>query len=82
MVVMASRLEEILKEREKKIENLKLMGIYPAAHKDLANKEVVDNFEKYNGKNNELGWSNYIERAWEANFWQHKIKGRIQLYSS
>lgn len=50
---MASRLEEILKEREKKIENLKLMGIelYPAkAHKDLANKEVVDNFEKYNGK--------------------------------
>ncbi len=50
---MASRLEEILKEREKKIENLKLMGIelYPAkSHKDLSNKEVVDNFEKYNGK--------------------------------
>lgn len=50
---MASRLDEILKEREKKIDNLKLIGVelYPAkAHKDLANKEVVDNFEKYNGK--------------------------------
>lgn len=50
---MASRLEEILKEREKKIDNLKLIGIelYPAkSQKDLANREVVDNFEKYNGK--------------------------------
>ncbi|OGD81341.1 lysine--tRNA ligase [Candidatus Collierbacteria bacterium RIFOXYD1_FULL_40_9] len=50
---MASRLDEILKEREKKIEHLRLIGIdlYPAkSKKDLANKEVVDNFEKYNGK--------------------------------
>ncbi len=50
---MASRLDEILKEREKKIENLKLIGIelYPAkSKKDLANSEVVENFEKYNGK--------------------------------
>jgi lysyl-tRNA synthetase class 2 len=50
---MASRLEEILKEREKKIDNLKLIGIelYPAkSHKDLANNEVVQNFEKYDGK--------------------------------
>lgn len=50
---MASRLEEILKEREKKIEHLRLIGIdlYPAkSKKDLSNKEVVDNFEKYNGK--------------------------------
>lgn len=53
MVDMASRLEEILKERERKIEALKLIGIelYPAkSKKDLSNKEVVDNFEKYNGK--------------------------------
>lgn len=52
-MVMASRLEEILKERERKIEALRVIGIelYPAkAKKDLSNKEVVDNFEKYNGK--------------------------------
>lgn len=50
---MASRLDEILKEREKKIDNLKLIGInlYPAkSKKDLSNKDVVDNFEKYEGK--------------------------------
>jgi lysyl-tRNA synthetase class 2 len=50
---MASRLEEILKEREKKIESLKKMGIdlYPARSiKEKANKEVVENFEKYEGK--------------------------------
>ncbi len=50
---MASRLDEILKEREKKIEQLRLIGIdlYPAkSKKDLANREVVDNFEKYSGK--------------------------------
>jgi len=50
---MASRLDEILKDREKKIDNLKLIGIelYPAkSKKDLANKEVVDNFEKYETK--------------------------------
>ena len=47
---MASRLEEILKEREKKVENLKLMGIdlYPArSEKEAENREVVENFEKY-----------------------------------
>lgn len=50
---MASRLEEILKERERKIDMLKQMGIeiYPAkSKKDAANKEVVDNFEEYEGK--------------------------------
>jgi lysyl-tRNA synthetase class 2 len=50
---MASRLEEILKERERKIETLKTMGmeIYPArSKKEVVNKEVVDNFEKYEGK--------------------------------
>jgi len=50
---MASRLEEILREREKKIETLKKMGIdlYPARSvKEKSNKEVVDNFEKYEGK--------------------------------
>ncbi len=50
---MASRLDEILKEREKKVEHLKLIGIelYPAkSKKDLANKDVVDNFEKYEAK--------------------------------
>ncbi len=50
---MASRLEEILKEREKKIETLKKMGIdlYPARSiKEAANREVVENFEKYEGK--------------------------------
>ncbi len=50
---MSSRLEEILKEREKKIENLKMMGIdlYPAhSEKDVENNEVATNFEKYDGK--------------------------------
>jgi len=50
---MASRLEEILKEREKKIETLKKMGIdlYPARSvKEKSNREVVENFEKYDGK--------------------------------
>lgn len=50
---MASRLDEILKDREKKIDTLKLMGInlYPAkSKKEAANKEIVDNFEKYEGK--------------------------------
>jgi len=50
---MASRLEEILKEREKKIETLKEKGVnlYPSASKkDFANKNIVDNFEKFEGK--------------------------------
>src|SRR5258706_14906541 len=50
---MASRLEEILKEREKKIETLKLMGIdlYPArSETEAASEEVVKNFEKYEGQ--------------------------------
>jgi len=50
---MASRLDEILKERDKKIESLKKMGIdlYPARSiKEKSNKEVVENFEKYEGK--------------------------------
>lgn len=50
---MASRLEEILKDREKKIDTLKLMGIelYPAkSQKDVANKDVVDNFVSFEGK--------------------------------
>jgi lysyl-tRNA synthetase class 2 len=50
---MASRLEEILKEREKKIASLKKMGIdlYPARSiKEAANMEVVENFDKYEGK--------------------------------
>ena len=50
---MASRLEEILKEREKKVEALKKLGIeiYPArSTKEVPNGEVVENFEKYEGK--------------------------------
>ncbi len=50
---MASRLEEILKEREKKVETLKKLGIdlYPARSiKEVSNQMVVDNFEKYEGK--------------------------------
>lgn len=50
---MASRLEEILKEREKKIDILKKRGIdlYPARSvKEKSNREVVENFEKYEGK--------------------------------
>lgn len=50
---MASRLDEILKEREKKISTLKKMGIdlYPARSiKEKSNKEVVENFDKYEGK--------------------------------
>ena len=50
---MASRLDEILKEREKKIDSLKKMGVelYPArSTKEAANLEIVGNFEKYEGK--------------------------------
>jgi len=50
---MASRLDEILKEREKKVETLKKLGveIYPArSTKDFANNEIVEDFEKYEGK--------------------------------
>ncbi|KKU25584.1 MAG: lysyl-tRNA synthetase [Microgenomates group bacterium GW2011_GWA2_46_16] len=50
---MASRLEEILKARAKKIESLKLMGIelYPGrSEKQAENQEVVNNFEKYEGR--------------------------------
>ncbi len=42
-----------MKEREKKIETLKKMGIdlYPARSiKEVSNSEVVENFEKYEGK--------------------------------
>ncbi len=50
---MASRLDEILKERNRKVETLKTMGIetYPSkSKKDVPNMEVVDNFDKYEGK--------------------------------
>jgi lysyl-tRNA synthetase class 2 len=50
---MASRLDEILKEREKKVDSLKKKGIdlYPARSiKETTNNEVVENFEKYEGK--------------------------------
>src|SRR5687768_1281581 len=50
---MASRLDEILKEREKKIDHLKMMGIelYPArSQKEAKNLEVVENFDKYEGR--------------------------------
>ncbi len=53
MVAMASRLDEILKEREKKIDHLRMMGIdlYPArSEKEAKNLEVVENFDKYEGK--------------------------------
>ena len=48
-----SRLEQILDEREKKVERLKELGIelYPArSKKDKANKEVVEKFEMYDGQ--------------------------------
>lgn len=50
---MSSRLEEIIKEREKKVEILKEKGfdLYPAkSKKDAANGEVVKNFESFEGK--------------------------------
>ncbi|HEX9008340.1 MAG TPA: lysine--tRNA ligase [Patescibacteria group bacterium] len=50
---MASRLEEILKEREKKIDSLKQMGIelYPAkSKKEAANKTIVEKFPEFEGK--------------------------------
>lgn len=50
---MASRIDEILAERRKKIEELTKLGIdlYPArSQKDAANGEVVANFPKYEGK--------------------------------
>ena len=50
---MAGRLEEILKDREKKTEQLKQLGIelYPAkSKKDFPNREVADNFDKYEGQ--------------------------------
>ncbi|KKU71042.1 MAG: lysyl-tRNA synthetase [Candidatus Beckwithbacteria bacterium GW2011_GWA2_47_25] len=52
-VDMASRIDEILAERRRKIEELTRLGIdlYPArSQKDAANGEVVANFPKYEGK--------------------------------
>ena len=82
---MASRLEEILKEREKKIETLKLMGIelYPArSEKQAENQSIVDNFEKYDGK--EMVLAGRI-MAWREHgkliFGQIQDQsGRIQLF--
>ena len=82
---MASRLEEILKEREKKIETLKLMGIdlYPArSEKEAENREVVENFGKYEGK--EMTLAGRI-MAWREHgkliFGQIQDQsGRIQLF--
>ena len=50
---MAGRLDEILKERDKKIERLTELGIelYPAkSKKDFPNQEIVGNFDKYEGQ--------------------------------
>lgn len=50
---MATRIDEIITEREKKLEQLAALGIeaYPAkSRKDAANGEVAANFEKYEGK--------------------------------
>ncbi|MEK7525058.1 MAG: lysine--tRNA ligase [Patescibacteria group bacterium] len=50
---MATRIDEILAERRRKIEELTRLGIdlYPArSQKDAANGEVVANFPKYEGK--------------------------------
>lgn len=50
---MATRIDEILAERHKKIEELTGLGIelYPArSQKDAANGAVVTNFDKYEGK--------------------------------
>lgn len=50
---MSSRLDEIIKEREKKVQELLRMGIslYPAkAIKEMANAEVVEKFPEYEGK--------------------------------
>ena len=82
---MASRLEEILKEREKKVETLKLMGIelYPArSEKQAENQSIVDNFEKYDGK--EMVLAGRI-MAWREHgkliFGQIQDQsGRIQLF--
>lgn len=82
---MASRLDEILKERERKITTLKEMGfeLYPArSKKDKENKEVVDNFEKYDGK--EMTLAGRI-MAWREHgkliFGQIQDQsGRIQLF--
>ena len=51
---MATRIDEILTERRRKIEELTRLGIdlYPArSQKDTSNGEVVANFGKYGGKN-------------------------------
>ena len=51
---MATRIDEILTERRRKIEELTRLGIdlYPArSQKDTSNGEVVANFGKYEGKN-------------------------------
>jgi lysyl-tRNA synthetase class 2 len=50
---MAGRLTEILKDREIKIERLRELGIelYPArSKKEYPNREVAENFEKYQGQ--------------------------------
>lgn len=48
-----SRLDEVMAEREKKVAQLKELGInlYPSqSKKDKANREVIDNFDSYQGQ--------------------------------
>lgn len=82
---MASRLDEILKERKKKIETLRLIGVelYPTrSEKEAENREIVENFEKYEGK--EMTLAGRV-MAWREHgkliFGQIQDQtGRIQLF--
>ena len=65
--------------RLEKLNQLKKLGVnpYPAkSHKEYQNKEVLDNFDKYEGKEVCLAGRITHERAWEINIGDIEIKPR------
>ncbi len=84
---MATRIDEILTERLRKIEELTRLGIdlYPArSQKEAANGEVVANFAKYEGKSLNLAGRIVSWREHGKLIFGHlyDASGKIQLFIS
>lgn len=82
---MSSTLAQIRQERLEKIEKLKELGIetYPAkAEKEASNKEIIENFEKFDGKTLTLAGRLMSKREHGKLAFGHIMdqSGQIQLY--
>lgn len=82
---MAARIDEIIGERKKKMQELTALGIelFPArSQKDIANAEVVDNFTKYEGKSFNLTGRIVAWREHGKLIFGHVLdqSGKIQLF--